>query len=115
MKIGRLFFGWWCFFPVGLYLMFRYSDWQKPVKYGLTGFFILSLFLLGAENWAYLFFLGSIFAVIVGLFAVFRKNSKSEGLMSLVIGLLVLTASGLQINEYIVEEQLAIEAEAEAE
>lgn len=85
----------------------------KPLKYGLTGFCILSLFLFGAESWTYLFFLDSIFGGIMGLIAESRKQFKSKGLMSLAIGLLVLTASRLKINEYIVEEQLAIEVEAE--
>lgn len=115
MKNWQIVFWLVVFFPVGLYLMFRYSDWQKPVKYGIVGIFTLSLFLIGAENWTYLFFLGSFFAIIVGLFAVFRKKSRRKGFMALALGLLVLTASGFQMNEYAVQEQLAIEAEAEAE
>jgi hypothetical protein len=35
------------FFPVGLYLMWRYTSWHKKVKWGITGFYGL-LFVLTA-------------------------------------------------------------------
>lgn len=35
------------FFPVGLYLMWRHTNWNKKVKWGVTGFFALML-LIGA-------------------------------------------------------------------
>lgn len=115
MKNWQIIFWLVIFFPLGLYLMFRYSDWQKPVKYGTIAIFIFVLFLGGAENWAYILAIGAFFASIVGLFSVFRKKSRSKGAIALALGIVVLIASGLQINEYQVQEQLAIEAAAEAE
>jgi hypothetical protein len=35
------------FFPAGLYLMWRHTNWNKRVKWGITGFFAL-MFLIGA-------------------------------------------------------------------
>lgn len=31
------------FFPAGLYLMWKHTDWNKKVKWGITGFFTLML------------------------------------------------------------------------
>lgn len=107
------------FFPVGLYLMFMHSDWKKPLKYGITGFFILILFLGGSELWSSLFLIGSFFAIIVGLFTVFRKKTRRNGLIILALGVLVFAVSVPMFNEQVAErereEQLIIEAEAEAE
>jgi hypothetical protein len=36
------------FFPAGLFLMWKYAPWNKTVKWGITGFFLLLL--LGASS-----------------------------------------------------------------
>lgn len=37
------------FFPVGLFLMWKYANWNKKVKWGVTGFFALMTF-IGVVN-----------------------------------------------------------------
>lgn len=39
-----------CFFPVGLYLMWKYSNWKKIIKVIITATFILFCFLLGGDS-----------------------------------------------------------------
>lgn len=38
------------FFPVGLYLMWRYTNWNKFVKFGVTGFFVLLLIISQSDK-----------------------------------------------------------------
>lgn len=107
------------FFPVGIYLMFMYSDWKKPLKYGITGFFILIMFAGGVEFSASLLFLGSFFSIPLGLFSLFRKKSRRRGLATLVLAILVLIATDPIVDEQLTEskriEQIELEAQAEAD
>lgn len=107
------------FFPVGLYLMYKQTDWSKPVKYGLTGFYTIALVFGGLEVWPYLMFLSSFLVVVLGLFYLFRKRSRRKGIGILVLGLLLFSVSGPVIGAQTAEqeriEQQEQEAKAEAE
>lgn len=107
------------FFPIGLYLMYKQTDWSKPLKYGLTGFYALASLVGGVELWANLFFMSSFLVIIAGLFSLFRKSSRRQGIGILVLGVLLLSFTYPVIDAQVAEqeriEQQELEAQAEVE
>jgi hypothetical protein len=106
-------------FPVGLYLMFRETNWKKSIKYTITGVFILLGVVGGFEFIASVFFLTSFLIIIYGLFSVFRKSSRRRGIAVLVFGALLFAGTypvvGAQVAEQEKIEQQELAAQAEAE
>ena len=105
------------FFPIGIYLMFKHTDWSKPIKYGITFTYALALIAGGLEVWAYLFFFSSIIIVIAGIISFFRKRNRRQSVGLLALGVILFSFTGQYINAE-AEEQARIEQqeqEAQAE
>src|SRR5699024_4377856 len=107
------------FFPVGLYLMFKYSSWSRLVKYGITGVYALATFFGGLELWLLLFFFTSTIIVILSAVSFIRKQDKRQSIGILVLGIILFSSSYQYIEAQEAEqariEQQEQEAQAEKE
>lgn len=100
------------FFPIGLYFMFKYSQWSKPIKFGVSGLFALMAIIGGLEGWVSLFFLTSFAIIIMGIvmtlisFIKSKNRKKNIGVLLLGITLFSFSYQYITIQE---AEQVRIE------
>ena len=105
-----------CFFPVGLYLMYKYSKWPLFLKHLITGLgiFLSGLLISSGKTFDFLVFIG-VFLMFFGLakliFSIFtKKNKKTAGLLIL-YGLIFIFIGDNQLNkqEQAEKEQIVLE------
>ena len=96
------------FFPIGIYLMFKESNWSNTVKLGITAFFMMIVMLGGLGLMSLILLLGTFIFLFMGGLSFIRKGNhlKSIGLIG---ASLLLFAGSYSINETIEAEQIAIE------
>ena len=96
------------FFPIGIYLMFKESNWSNTIKLGITAFFMMLVMLGGLELMSLILFIGTFVFLFMGGLSFIRKGNylKSIGLIG---ASLLLFAGSYSINETIEAEQIAIE------
>lgn len=102
------------FFPIGLYLMYRYTDWSKPVKVAITAFFLLFLIIGGIDLIYLLFVFGSLIFTALGLITFYRTSNKKKTIALVATGFLFSIAS-YQIGEAQEAKWIAIEQQAREE
>ena len=102
------------FFPIGLFLMFKETNWPKPVKYGISGISLLFLLLGGLELLIPLLMLGSFSLIIYSIFSFIRKRDWRRSLAFLAAGIIIITIAN-PIFEAQVAESERIEMEVQAE
>src|SRR5699024_5608348 len=102
-----------------IYLMFRYTDWSKYIKVGITGVFTLITLVEGVGTWAPLILLSSIVIAIMGTYRTVRNKNRKQSIGILVLGIILFSFSNMHIAaqeaEQIRIEQEKVEAQAEKE
>lgn len=105
------------FFPIGIYTMFKHSSWSNFIKFGITAFFSLVLFIGGVDLFTILFFLGSLISIGLAAISFFRKSSKRKSVGLLITGVILFAFSAQALEAQEAErdriEQIEIEMQAE--
>lgn len=81
------------FFPIGLYLMFKHSNWSKPVKYGVSGLFALVALAGGLELWVSLIFLTSIGIIAMSIASFIKNRNRKQSVGILLLGVILFAFS----------------------
>lgn len=96
--------------------MFKYTDWPKPIKYGLELFLLVLTLLRGIDLLAIISIFGSLAFIISGIISLFRKSDRRKSIGTIALGAVLLFGSYTRLEAMSAEqeaEQLRIE-QAEA-
>ncbi|MFC6465007.1 hypothetical protein ACFP65_08500 [Marinilactibacillus sp. GCM10026970] len=115
-----------CFFPIGLYFMFKETDWSriKKIIIAIIGTFALGYMLSTGTIFDYQLFSGLLLclsAITYFIYAIIRRKKKRSSLLVLLFGILLLGVSTTYISvetaeaERIAEEQKVEEQRIEEE
>ena len=96
------------FFTIGIYLMFKDSDWSITVKLGISAFFMILVMLGGLEVISIVLMIGTFVLLFLGGLSFIRKKSHLKS-FALIASSLLLFAGSYHISETIESEQIAIE------
>src|SRR5699024_9037050 len=107
------------FFPLGIYLMFKYTDWPKFIKLGIIGIFTLVTLIEGVGTWVPPILLTSVVIAIMGIYQIVRNKNKTQSIGLITLGIILFSFSNLHIAAQEAEqtriEQQKVEAQAEKE
>lgn len=105
------------FFPVGIYLMFKHSDWPTKAKVAISIFFLF-LSVGVAAIMGELMYLTGFILFIIGIYTFIKKKDKKKSLILLALGTLLFTTTATvnyQIGQAEERERIAIELEEKKE
>lgn len=109
------------FFPLGLYWMFKYTDWSDKIKWIISSFFALITGITFISELFYeLLFLSALFLSIVSviwfIYAILRRKQKRNALIAFALGLFMFVYSINVMSEQSAEaERIAQEELLEQE
>lgn len=105
------------FFPFGLYLMFKHSEWSQKVKVTISIFFLIIT--VGALGFlSELMYLSGFIALLASLHTFIKKKDKRRSLILVAIGMLFFATTATtnyQINQAQERERIAIELQEQKE
>lgn len=105
------------FFPVGIYLMFKHSDWPTKAKVAISIFFLFISVGVAAIMGELMYLTGFIL-FIIGIYTFIKKKDKKKSLILLALGTLLFTTTATvnyQIGQAEERERIAIELEEKKE
>lgn len=105
------------FFPVGIYLMFKHSDWPTKAKIAISIFFLFISVGVAAIMGELMYLTGFIL-FIIGIYTFIKKKDKKKSLILLALGTLLFTTTATvnyQIGQAEERERIAIELEEKKE
>jgi len=91
------------FFPVGIYFMFKHTDWSNIIKYTITSVltFLTGISIISSMLFELLFISGFfmiIFGVVSFIYSIIKKSDKRKSAAILFIGILFFAFSASEID-----------------
>lgn len=121
MKNFKAIFWLMCFFPIGVYFMFKQTTWSKKIKWitAILGSLLLGGLALDGLFYDLIFisgFLTILSSVVIIIYSVFRKKQLRSAVLVLLLGFLLTGFSFSTVNKKAVEaERIAYEEQLELE